>query len=206
MHARCTLPYNLILMTSAPSPPASKIAKLIKSLMSVSLHHWEELFLMLRSVNLLFYLACTPSAVSSIHARDICIPVVNSARCLGARWTSNLSCSKWIDANIKKARGAFFGRGSGVFHGTLNPVSYRSIVESCVCPHSSIRCWIMDPECYLLQKLEFSQEEIAKQVLAFQSTLPTMLLAWLYSCLLSNPMSWSSNYASSWESSRMTTL
>ena len=106
----------------------------------------------------------TPSTVSSIHTGDICVSVVNSARCLGAWWTSNLSCSKWIDANIKD-RGAFFARGSGVFHGTLNPLSSRSIVETCVMPTLlyGAESWILNAT--LLQKLESFQAEIAKRIL-----------------------------------------
>ena len=52
--------------------------------------------------------------------------------CLGALWSPSLSCSRWIEGNIEKARGAFFARGSGVFHGMLNPLSSKSIVEHCV--------------------------------------------------------------------------
>lgn len=49
-------------------------------------------------------------AVSSIHTGDICISVVNSVRCCGGP-----QIFSGIDANIKKARGPFFARGSGVF-------------------------------------------------------------------------------------------
>ena len=48
-----------------------------------------------------------PPNLSSIQAGSIDIPITNSARHLGAWWTPSLSCSKWIDVNIKKARGAF---------------------------------------------------------------------------------------------------
>ena len=46
---------------------------------------------------------------------------VPSTSCLGAVWSPDLSCTKSVEENIKKARCAFFARGSGVFHGTLNP-------------------------------------------------------------------------------------
>ena len=73
-----------------------------------------------------------PANKSYIQADAIKIPISHSARCLGAWWTPNLSSSKWITVNINKARGAFFSRGSGTFHGTLNPLSSRSIIECCV--------------------------------------------------------------------------
>ena len=69
---------------------------------------------------------------TSIGGDDVSIPVTNAARCLGAWWTPDLSSSVWIENNIKKARGAFFARGQGVFRGSLNPLSSRSIVESLV--------------------------------------------------------------------------
>ena len=106
-----------------------------------------------------------PPNLSSIQAGSIDIPIINSARCLGAWWTPSLSCSKWIDVNIKKARGAFFTRGSGIFHGILNPLSSISIVESCVMPCllSGAEAWILN--CTLLQKLESFQAELAKHIL-----------------------------------------
>ena len=106
-----------------------------------------------------------PPNLSSIQAGSIDIPIINSARCLGAWWTPSLSCSKWIDVNITKARGAFFTRGSGIFHGILNPLSSISIVESCVVPYllSGAEAWILN--CTLLQKLQSFQAELAKHIL-----------------------------------------
>ena len=74
------------------------------------------------------------SASSSIISDGVSILLVDTARCLGAWWTPSLSCSKWIEINIKKTRGAFFVRGQGVFLGSLNPLSSQSIVESFVMP------------------------------------------------------------------------
>ena len=106
-----------------------------------------------------------PPTMSSIVIGDISIPVVNSARCLGAWWLPNLSCSKWIEVNIKKSRGTSFARGSGVFHGTLNPLSSKSIVEHCVLPTLlfGAESWILNKT--LLQKLESFQAELAKRIL-----------------------------------------
>ena len=75
-----------------------------------------------------------PADMIHIDAGDLQFPLTSSARCLGALWSPSLSCSRWIESNIEKARRAFFARGSGVFHGTLNPLSSKSIVEHCVLP------------------------------------------------------------------------
>ena len=106
-----------------------------------------------------------PPTLSSIQVRELNFPVTNSARCLGAWWTPSLSCSKWIETNIKKARGAFFSRGSGVFHGTLNPLSSRSIIECCVfpCLLSGAEAWILNDT--LIRQLESFQAELAKRIL-----------------------------------------
>ena len=107
----------------------------------------------------------SPASLTTIEANGISIPITHSARCLGAMWTPNLSCSKWIEANIKKARGAFFARGCGVFHGKLNPLSSRSIVECCVMPVLlyGAESWILNNS--LLQMLESFQAELAKRIL-----------------------------------------
>ena len=85
--------------------------------------------------------------VDSTHilAGDLQFPLTTSARCLGAWWSPNLSCTKWVEENIKKARCACFARGSGVFHGTLNPLSSKSIVEHCVLP-----CLLFGAETWIL--------------------------------------------------------
>ena len=106
-----------------------------------------------------------PANKSYIQVEDIKIPISHSARCLGAWWTSNLSSSKWITVNINKARGAFFSRGSGTFHGTLNPLSSRSIIECCVLPTLlyGAESWILNTT--LLTKLESFQGEIGRRIL-----------------------------------------
>ena len=80
--------------------------------------------------------------------------------CLGAWWSPNLSCTKWVEENIMKARRAFFARGSGIFHGSLNPLSSKSIVEQCVfsCLLFGAESWILSST--LLQKLESFQAEV----------------------------------------------
>ena len=52
-------------------------------------------------------------------------------------------CSGRIEENIKKARQAFFSYGSiGAFRGELNPLSSRSIIDSCVMPVLTL-CYLM---------------------------------------------------------------
>ena len=63
------------------------------------------------------------------------LPVVESARCLGLWWCSNSTSRKSVEERVCKARKAFFTNGNlGAFHGLLNPLSSRSLVESCVLP------------------------------------------------------------------------
>ena len=102
-----------------------------------------------------------PANKSYIQADAIKIPISHSARCLGTWWTPNLSSYKWITVNINKARGPFFSRGSGTFHGTLNPLSSRSI-ECCVLPTLlyGAESWILNTT--LLIKLESFQAEIGE--------------------------------------------
>ena len=74
-----------------------------------------------------------PVNTTHIQSGDLMFPLTTSAKCLGAWWSPNLSCTKWVEENIKKARHA---RGSGVFHGSLNPFRPR-VSLSIVCFHAS---------------------------------------------------------------------
>ena len=107
----------------------------------------------------------TPANMSYIEAGQLHIPLTNSARCLGAWWSPSPSCEKWVKNNIVKARRAFFARDSGIFHGKLNPLSSRNIIEHCVLP-----CLLYGAESgilnnSLLAKLESFQAELAKRIL-----------------------------------------
>ena len=63
------------------------------------------------------------------------LPVVSTAKCLGYWWGRDLFAPKLIEENIKKARNAFFSYGSiGAFQGDLNPLSSKSIINTCVMP------------------------------------------------------------------------
>ena len=99
-----------------------------------------------------------------IDAYGIDIPVSQSARCLGAWWSSSLT------PNIKKARRAFFARGSGQFHGTLNPLSSRSIIKCCVFPVLlyGAESWVLNLT--LLKKLESFQCKRGKRILRLPMT------------------------------------
>ena len=101
----------------------------------------------------------TPANMTHIEAGQLQIPLSNSARCLGAWWTHA------INNNLEKARRAFFARGSGVFHGRLNPLSSMNIIEHCVLPCLlyGAESWILDNS--LLAKLESFQAELAKLIL-----------------------------------------
>ena len=56
-------------------------------------------------------------------------------------------------------------QGSGAFHGTLNPLSFKSIIEYCVLPCLlyGAESWLLNPA--LMQKLASFQVELAKRIL-----------------------------------------
>ena len=58
------------------------------------------------------------------------------AKCLGYWWSWNLlSATRAIDKAIKKARKALFATGvTGPFHGKLNPISGKTLSDTCVIP------------------------------------------------------------------------
>ena len=63
------------------------------------------------------------------------LPVNTSAKCLGYWWVRDLTASKSVNENIRKARRTFFHYGSlGTFQGDLNPLSTGSIIQTCVMP------------------------------------------------------------------------
>ena len=99
--------------------------------------------------------------VDSTHilAGDLQFPLTTSARCLGAWWSPNLSCTKWVEESIKKARRAFFARGSGVF-------SSKSIVEHSLCATmSTLWCRNRDFEYHSSAEAGVFKAELAKHIL-----------------------------------------
>ena len=88
-----------------------------------------------------------------------------------------------MDEAINKARRAFFAFGAmGAFQGLLNPISGRSIYETCVIPTLLFGCenWVLTDS--VLHRLESFQGEIGRQILKlsrYDSTLSTRLgLRW----------------------------
>jgi hypothetical protein len=100
-------------------------------------------------------------------------------KCLGHWWSWDLSADKAVDEAIKKARRAFFAFGAlGAFQGKLNPLSSRSVFETCVTPVLLYGCenWFLTDT--LLQQLEAFQGEIGRRILRlskYHSTLATRI-------------------------------
>ena len=108
----------------------------------------------------------TQSHTISVDVGGISLEPSHASKCLGTWWTPNLSPTKAIMENIGSARRAFFSFGSiGVFHGSLNPLSSRSVVETCVMPILLFgsECWYLsDPT---LDELEQFQCSTGKRIL-----------------------------------------
>ena len=105
------------------------------------------------------------------------------AKCLGYWWSWDLSATKAIDEAIKKARSIFFAFGAmGAFHGKFNPISGKTIFDTCVIPILLFgsKNWILtDP---LVDQLEAFQGKIGRIILKvskFHLTISTRLaLTW----------------------------
>ena len=77
-----------------------------------------------------------------------------------------MSASRAVQENISKARKAFFAFGDiGAFHGSLNPLSGRSIFEACIIPILLYGCetWLLDATA--IKTLESFQCEIGRRIL-----------------------------------------
>ena len=89
-----------------------------------------------------------------------------AVKCLGVWWQYNLSASRAVHENISKARKAFFAFGNiGAFHGSLNPLSSRSIFETCIVPILLYGCetWLLNA--MTIKMLECFQCEIGRRIL-----------------------------------------
>ena len=117
------------------------------------------------------------------------MPQLN-ANCLGYWWCWDLSATKAVDEAIKKARWAFFAFGAiRAFQGQLNPISGRSIYETCVIPTLLFGCenWVLTDS--MLYQLESFQAEIGRQILKLSrhhSTL-SMCLGLRWSSITATP-------------------
>ena len=118
-------------------------------------------------------------------SKFIVIPLSSSVKCLGAWWSPSLSCTKLVKENIEKARHAFFARASGVFHGTLNPLSSMSIVKHCVLPCLlfGASTWILI-YCRSWSPIKLSSPSAS---FGYQPSPLTTLPSWLCSGHLSEP-------------------
>ena len=98
------------------------------------------------------------------------LPAGSVGKCLGYWWKGDLSASRSVEENIKKARRAFFHYGSiGVFQGDIGPLSSKEVIESCVMPvllYGSEN-WILTE--VLMKRLESFQAELVKRVLKWPS-------------------------------------
>ena len=100
---------------------------------------------------------------------EVNIPVKDEVKCLGYRWTGNLSSSLAIQERIQKSRRAFFEFGSVfAFQGNLSPLSSLplSIYQHCVLPILlyGVENWIFF-SAESLQRLESFQGEVVKRIL-----------------------------------------
>ena len=78
------------------------------------------------------------SAPADVLGNQALIPR-HHAKCLRYWWSWDLSAMKAIDEAIKKARRTFFAFGAmGAFHGKLNPISGKTIFDTCVIPILSL--------------------------------------------------------------------
>ena len=123
----------------------------------------------------------TTAPIATLECSGL-VPQLN-ARCLGYWWCWGLSATKAVDKAIKKARRAFFAFGAiRAFQGQLNPISGRSIYETCVIPTLlfGFENWVLTDS--MLHQLESFQGEIKRHILKLSrhhSTLSTRLgLRW----------------------------
>ena len=123
----------------------------------------------------------------SITIGDTCLPVEKSVKCLGVWWDSVSSSKKSVTERIQKARAAFFSHGQlGAFHGLLNPLSSRSLVECCILPvlMYGSESWMLNST--LLSTLESFQAELGKRILKLpkftSNNIPLLTLNWPSMC------------------------
>ena len=125
------------------------------------------------------------------------LPIEKSVKCLGVIWDNSTSSKACVHERIQKARAAFFANGQlGAFQGLLNPLSSRSIIESCIIPillYGSEN-WVLNYS--LLEALESFQAELGRRVLKLpkftSNTIPLLVLNWPTVCarVLCNKLSY----------------
>ena len=108
---------------------------------------------------------------TNITAAGTLLTMESSVKCLGVWWDSSLSSKTSIMERINKARSAFFSHEElGAFHGLLNPLSSRSLIECCIIPvlMYGSESWVLNST--LLSKLESFQAELGKRILSTHQT------------------------------------
>ena len=105
---------------------------------------------------------------TNITAAGTLLTVESSVKCLGMWWDPSLSSKTSIMERINKVRSAFFSHWA--FHGLLNPLSSRSLIECCIIPvlMYGSESWVLNST--LLSKLESFQAELGKRILSTHQT------------------------------------
>ena len=84
----------------------------------------------------------------------VLVPQRKQAKSLGYWWERDLLANCCVEQNIRKARSCFFHYGSlGSFQGDINPLSTKSVIDTCVMPVLLYACenWVLTDA--LLRKL-----------------------------------------------------
>ena len=120
---------------------------------------------------------------SAINFMNSTVPIILEAKYLGYLWHKSLSTRPAVEQNIAKARRQFFALGStGCYLGQSNPLSARTVVETCVLPTLCYGAenWILDD--ISLDLLNRFQSKLGKRILRlsrFHSHLaPLLALSW----------------------------
>ena len=71
----------------------------------------------------------------SITVAGSCLAVETLVKYFGVWWDSSSSSKTSVMERINKSRSAFFSHGElWAFHGLLNPLSSRNLIECCIIP------------------------------------------------------------------------
>ena len=103
---------------------------------------------------------------STINFMNSTVPIIPEAKCLGYLWHKSLSARPAVEQNIAKARRQFFTLGStSCYLGQSNPLSARTVVETCILPTLCYGAenWILDD--ISLDLLNRFQSELGKRIL-----------------------------------------
>ena len=125
-------------------------------------------------------LSQSDSAISLLNST---VQIIPEAKCLGYLWNKPLSARPAVEHNIAKACRQFFALGStGCYLGQSNPLTARTVVETCVLPTLCYGAenWIFDD--ISLDLLNRFQSELGKRILRLSSFhshyAPLLALSW----------------------------